>query len=101
MSASGSGCTPGARLAAQPEEEPAGVYPNPVADVLKISIPGAAGDGGFTAELRDGLQRSILKDRTAGSALQMNVRQLPAGLYLLRTVRASGGVSTQKVLIVH
>jgi hypothetical protein len=98
---SSTGCTPGARLAAQPAEEPAGAYPNPVADVLKIHIPEAASEGGFTAELRDGLQRGTLKGRTAGSSLQLDVRHLPAGLYLLRTVRASGGVSTQKVLIVH
>jgi|GEM_PF-3266165 len=95
------GCTPGARMAAQEEQETAGVYPNPVADVLKIHIPEAANDGGFTAELRDVLQRGTLKGRTPGSSLQLDVRQLPAGVYLLRTERASGGVSTQKVLIVH
>jgi hypothetical protein len=101
-SVSSFGCTPGARQAAQPEAAmSAGAHPNPVSDVLTVHIPEADGDGGFTAQLRDGLQRTALTGSTPNGILQMDVRRLPAGVYLLKTVRPSGAVATQKVLVIH
>jgi hypothetical protein len=79
----------------------AGAHPNPVSDVLTVHIPEADGDGGFTAQLRDGLQRTALTGSTPNGTLQMDVRQLPAGVYILKTIRPSGAVATQKVLVIH
>lgn len=101
-SISSTGCTPGARLAVQSEENvPAGAHPNPVSGVLTVHVPGADGDGGFTARLRDGLQRAALTGSTPSATLRMDVSRLPAGVYLLQTTRPSGAVTTQKVLVIH
>ncbi|RAK68347.1 T9SS type A sorting domain-containing protein [Hymenobacter edaphi] len=76
-------------------------YPNPVADALTISADLPAGSR-VTVELLDALGRPVRQQPVAlpGGALRhtLDVRDLPAGLYLLR-LRTPQGLSTSRSVV--
>ena len=72
-------------------------YPNPTADWLHVTVP-----PNFRATevvLRNALGATILR-RALTTAAVLDVRLLPAGLYLVQ-VRGAGGVLTRRVVVQH
>jgi hypothetical protein len=59
------------------------VYPNPAQDVLNISMPAERTIG--TVFILDYLGRTIQETYMAGNTGNLDIRQLPSGLYLLKT----------------
>ncbi len=76
-----------ARLAAQRPAaiETIRVYPNPAREMVRID-----GTGGQTVVHLLDLQGRLLRRSTGNEAIDLNVAQLPAGLYLLRIQSAAG-----------
>jgi hypothetical protein len=73
------------------------IYPNPVKDVLRITVDDAAGLNADVQILN--MQSQLLIDKklnTAIQPLQLNVSSLTAGIYFLKIVSADGTVSMQK-----
>lgn len=77
------------------------VQPNPASDLLHISVSeDLAGDVRATLVGADGKAAKIQQQRglSSGSVLQMDVQDLPAGMYFLR-IEAANGIAVQKVTI--
>ena len=73
------------------------VYPNPAGDRLRVTVPVA-----FRATellLQNALGATILRQPFA-TATELDVRLVPAGLYLLQ-VRGASGLLTQRVVVRH
>lgn len=65
------------------------VYPNPTSDVLTIST-----EGSFTASISDISGKVMMSNLTSS---QVNVSNLPAGMYFL-TVSSDKGTGTQRII---
>ena len=93
---SGSSCS--ARMAAlAPADSSVRIFPNPAADVLKIESRNA---GVYQVKLYNRLQKIV---RTAKSVnaepLQINVKDLPEGLYFLQISDVNGNVTRKRVIV--
>ena len=73
------------------------VYPNPAADWLRVTVP--AGFRATEVVLRNALGATIQR-RAFATTTTLDVRTLPAGLYLAQ-VRGAGGVLTRRVVVRH
>ncbi len=81
---------------AEVEEAQVAVYPNPAQNVLNISVEGTAKVEAQLYNLNGSLVKSFAK---AGSG-QLNVSDLPAGMYLLKVNAASLNINrTYKVMV--
>ncbi|WP_025763403.1 T9SS type A sorting domain-containing protein [Dyadobacter tibetensis] len=76
------------------EENDLSVYPNPVSDVLKIRDYSQI----TKVSINDLNGRTILESGKTTTG-EINVRNLTAGMYLVRIIRSNGLTSTQKVVI--
>ena len=77
------------------------VQPNPASDLLHISVSeDLTGDVRATLIGADGKAAKIQQQRglSTGSVLQMDVQDLPAGMYFLR-IEAANGIAVQKVTV--
>lgn len=78
-----------------PEYSVLKIYPNPAAEVLFIEN----GQGRYI--LTDLLGREVLEVNVdpSGSNYEMNVSQLPEGVYILQEIKDNQAISSQKVMI--
>ncbi|MBS1596558.1 MAG: PKD domain-containing protein [Bacteroidetes bacterium] len=72
------------------------IYPNPVGDILYISLPG--GYTTVTLHMTDGYGQQILHVVTASRELSADMRSLVAGVYTLTLSDQRGALSIQKVV---
>ena len=72
------------------------VYPNPVADVLRIEITGGF-RGGATVTVHDLPGRIVARQASPGDDVSLAVDQLPAGRYFVR-IRVGDYVETQLIV---
>jgi hypothetical protein len=89
-----SGVTPGesnvyTHLAELPNEEAVDIFPNPVRDLLEIRVSEPDGDN-LQITVFDQLGRETMHRVMDGSGGQVDVSDLPAGLYVIRIFRSSG-----------
>ncbi|GAB2954315.1 hypothetical protein GCM10027048_19610 [Hymenobacter coalescens] len=73
------------------------VYPNPARALLRVQLP--AGAAGSQLTLLNALGQAVGQWRPTQANPTLDVRQLPAGLYLLQWQAASGERFTQRVLL--
>ena len=72
-------------------------YPNPATDWLRVTVP--ASFRATEVVLRNALGATVLR-RAFATTAALDVRPLPAGLYLAQ-VRGAGGVLTRRVVVRH
>lgn len=74
------------------------VFPNPAADgTINIRLSGM-NDGAVSLTLTDATGRELQRINTTAATARMDVRGLPAGMYLL-SCSTIGGVQTIKVAV--
>ncbi|MGI6223395.1 MAG: T9SS type A sorting domain-containing protein [Prevotella sp.] len=78
----------------------AAVYPNPVSDVLHISLPYDATEVGATIRLFDAAGHCVRSLNAQGVENELTVNSLTEGIYLLR-VESGSKAKTFKVVIRH
>ena len=71
-------------------------YPNPVNDILNIQLKGITGNSSF--RLFDINGRQVASGKTINANYHLNMRYLPAGVYLLQVIAASGEIFSTKVV---
>jgi hypothetical protein len=59
------------------------MWPNPVKEVLSISVPGLSGDDGYGATLYDNRGRLLTSIRLHGGINTINIQELAAGSYII------------------
>lgn len=69
------------------------LYPNPTSGFLRVETPGAA-----TVRVLSPLGQTVLTHHTVGAALELNLHDFAAGLYLVQ-VLTPAGVSTHRVIL--
>ncbi|MBC8084049.1 MAG: S8 family peptidase [Hymenobacter sp.] len=72
------------------------LYPNPTSGLVRVETP--AGFGGRQLEVLSTLGQVVRQQALAGPAAELDLRALPAGLYVVR-VRGAAGTLTQRVLL--
>jgi Secretion system C-terminal sorting domain len=72
------------------------IYPNPVNDVLRITVDDAAGLNADVQVLNMQSQLLINKKLNTIQPLQLNVSSLTAGIYFIKIVSADRTISIQK-----
>lgn len=93
---SGSSCS--ARMAAlAPADSSVKIFPNPVADILKINNRAA---DVYEVRLYNRLQKLVRSAKSSNAEpLQLNVKTLPEGLYFLQVSDGQGNLTQKRVLI--
>ena len=71
------------------------LYPNPTRDRLHVQLPAAF--GAARAELLDALGRVVLQVELPDGGGELDLREFPAGLYVLR-LRGDGGILARRVV---
>jgi uncharacterized delta-60 repeat protein len=75
------------------------VWPVPAQDQLNVQLP--ANQPARLMELLDATGRTVLSQTPSSAAISLNTVPLPAGLYVLRVVYASGQAATWRVVVEH
>ena len=97
-------CANRARVAAAESVESVwGVYPNPVADVLTLTVPPAYQDTSFILSVVSAGGKSISLSEAAASSIapgqrKLDVSELQTGMYILRVVVNNKMVATLKII---
>jgi hypothetical protein len=75
-------------------------WPNPATDLVRLELP-EGGRGAWTLTLADASGRVLRQDRLPANAQRhgFSVRDLPAGLYLVRLADASGRLATGRLAV--
>ena len=74
------------------------VFPNPVSDVLKIQV-NDPGHEVLSYELIDVSGKSIVKNRMSGTLTELNISDMPDGIYFLKISTAENKMKTFKLVI--
>ncbi len=74
------------------------IYPNPARDILYVSIPNHPGRPAIIS-IMDNSGRTILSESTTVGYTEINVNQLPAGLYLIRATSPNGNTTSRRIII--
>ena len=74
------------------------VYPNPVNDVLKIKLDKT---GSYSINLLDLTGKAIAKCEFIANSLEMNVSEIPSGIYFISMSNLTTGITETKKVIVE
>ena len=74
------------------------VYPNPVNDVLKIKLDKT---GSYSINLLDLTGKAIAKCELIANSLEMNVSEIPSGIYFISMSNLTTGITETKKVIVE
>lgn len=72
------------------------IYPNPASEMLNIEMPHQL--AGFNGEILDLQGRSIQQFNSKSSFYNLNISNLPKGLYLVRIQTTDGKVAVKKIV---
>ncbi|WP_375438130.1 S8 family peptidase [uncultured Hymenobacter sp.] len=87
-------------LPVRPSKAPATwqLYPNPTAGQVRVEVP--ASFGGQQLEVLSALGQVVKQQTLTGSTSTVDLRELPAGVYMVR-VHGTAGNLTRRVLLTH
>lgn len=81
--------------------ESAKIYPNPVKDVLNVTLPGiSAGNTTISIVNTYGLVLETIPVNSGNATLQVNMSAYPAGVYFLKLEEDGNGVSTARFVVI-
>ncbi len=85
---------PGTQSVPEFERDMFELYPNPADDKLQVKV----GEGNFRLSLIDLTGKSLKEEYVSRNTCELNIRELPAGIYFLRVQYSSGISLTRKVI---
>jgi ELWxxDGT repeat protein len=75
------------------------VLPNPASDFVQVTLPGGTTSGVLSLVSAAGQTLRSIQISESETGIQMNVQDLPKGLYMLHWVQSDGQVLVQKLVV--
>lgn len=81
------------------QELEAEIYPNPASDFVEVHLPLNSGSHDYVVTLIDGAGRNVLTSITSGDRITLDIREVPAGAYVLQV--ENGEAVKSELLIIQ